>query len=165
MKTPTLTFFARLGCGALLATLAACSGVAGNPETPAAEVQASAPATPVKVAMPAPVKAATAVSSTLRQQLVAEIGNAACDTSAQCRTLAVGHRACGGPESYLAYSTKTGDAAKMQRIAAQDTAARKQQDTQSGGMSTCQMVMDPGATCQAGRCVSGNATDAALPTR
>ena len=169
MKISSPSSIARLGCAALLAALvalAACSGVAGNAEAPAPKGDTpapTAPAMPVKLA--APVKPAAPVSSTLRQQIVAEIGNASCGTSAQCRTLPVGSRACGGPEGYLAYSTKTGDAAKMQRMAAQESAARKEQDRQTGGMSTCQMMMDPGATCQAGRCTSGNASGGELPTR
>ena len=148
MKTLTLTLFARLGCAALLAASAACSGVAGNSETPVVAAKVSAPA-----------------SSTLRQQMMAEIGNAACDSTAQCRSLPVGHRACGGPEAYLAYSTKTGDAGKLQRLAADEMAARKEQYARSGAISTCQMLMDPGAVCQAGRCVSGNANGGVLPTR
>ncbi|UUZ56385.1 hypothetical protein LP419_14955 [Massilia sp. H-1] len=89
------------------------------------------------------------------QQLKAEIGIAACDTSAQCKTIAVGHKACGGPEGYLAYSTKTGDAAKVAKLAADYNTERKNQTAKSGMMSTCSVVLDPGATCSAGRCVTG----------
>jgi hypothetical protein len=99
------------------------------------------------------------------QQIQAEIGDASCDTNQQCRTLPVGHRACGGPESFLAYSTERGDSAKLLRLAAQHTAARKEQNEGSGMISTCQAITDPGATCSAGRCVAGNAGGGALPTQ
>ncbi|MEJ7806778.1 MAG: hypothetical protein WKG03_12770 [Telluria sp.] len=144
MKTfPTLT---RL-CGALLLAAAgsACSGVNNSaPATP------PAPPPAVKAAAPAP-------ATNLLQQLRAEIGSAACDSAKQCKSVAVGHKACGGPESYLAWSTKSSDAARVQQLADAYRDQRKAQDAASGMMSTCSMVMDPGATCNAGRCVSGGA--------
>lgn len=152
MKTTTSPTLLRLLGAAILATATtACSGVA-----------ATAPATPAATPTPAPapvVATAAAVApaapASLLQQLQAEIGDAACDSSTQCKTIAVGHKACGGPESYLAYSTKNGDAAKVARLAADYSAERKNQNTKSGMMSTCSVVLDPGATCNAGRCVTG----------
>lgn len=155
MKTLT-THLTRLCAAALIMATAACSGVAGNEPAPAA---------PVVKKTPAPVSAAAPAGQTLMQQIKAEIGSAACDTSAQCRSLPVGSRACGGPESYLPYSTKVSDAAKLQRLASQDSAARKEQDTRAGMVSTCQMIMDPGATCSAGRCVAASGSSGALPTQ
>lgn len=142
MKTTFPPSLLRLLGAAFLATAsAACSGVPGSaPSTPAA-------------ATPAPVAAAAPAG--LMQQLKAEIGIAACDTSAQCKTIAVGHKACGGPEGYLAYSTKTGDAARVAKLAADYNTERKNQTAKSGMMSTCSVVLDPGATCSAGRCVTG----------
>lgn len=141
MKKPILLPLLRL-CGAVAfsATFAACSGVAGS--------SSEAPA-------PAPVKAAPpAASAGLMQQIQSEIGDAACDSSAQCKTVAIGHKACGGPESYLAWSTKRSDGAKIARLAADHAAERKAQNTKSGMMSTCSLVIDPGATCSAGKCVA-----------
>lgn len=99
------------------------------------------------------------------QQIKTEIGDAACDNSQQCRTLPVGHRACGGPDGYLAYSTKSSDSGKLARMAADDSAARKEQATKSGMISTCQAILDPGATCSAGRCVTVTGNRGALPTQ
>jgi hypothetical protein len=151
MKTIHPPFLLRLLSAAFLATAsAACSGVPG-----------SAPATPAPAAAPAPVVAAAAAAATpaapagLMQQLQAEIGSAACDTNAQCKTVAIGHKACGGPEGYLAYSIKSGDGAKVARLAADYSAQRKSQNAKSGMMSTCSVALDPGATCSAGRCVPG----------
>ncbi len=87
-------------------------------------------------------------------QIHAEIGAASCDAPAQCKTLAVGAKACGGPESYLAYSTKTSDGAKLTALAARDAQARKKADARAGMVSTCSVVSDPGANCDAGRCVT-----------
>lgn len=150
MKTTISPTLLRLAGAVFLATFGvACSGVAGTaPATPAAA--------PAPVVAAAPVAAATpAAPAGLMQQLQAQIGNAACDSNAQCKTIAVGHKACGGPESYLAYSTKQGDAAKVASLAADYSAERKKQNVKSGMMSTCSVVLDPGAVCTAGRCTAG----------
>jgi hypothetical protein len=148
MKTRTAHLI-RLCAAALITATAACSGVA---------------CTSTKSA-PAPTKPATPAAATLMQQIQAEIGDASCDAIQQCRTLPVGHRACGGPESFLAYSTARSDPAKLLHLATQDSAARKEQNERSGMMSTCEAIMDPGATCSAGRCVAGNARGGALPAQ
>jgi hypothetical protein len=149
MKTSFPPALLRLLGAALFATAsAACSGVADTaPATPAA---AAAP-----VAAPAAAPAASPAPAGLMQQIQAEVGDAACDTTAQCKTVAIGHKACGGPESYLPYSTKRSDGAKIERLATALAAERKTQDTKTGRMSTCSLVVDPGATCNAGRCVAG----------
>ena len=59
----------------------------------------------------------------------------------------------GGPERYLAWSSKDNDGKKLKALVqAQAEASRKQQQA-DGMMSTCSIVTDPGATCEAGRCV------------
>ena len=97
---------------------------------------------------------APVTKSTLMQQLQAEIGDAACDSADQCKTVAVGHKACGGPERYLAWSTKRSDGAKIGQLATALAAERRGQNLRDGIISTCSMVIDPGATCSAGHCVT-----------
>ena len=64
-----------------------------------------------------------------------------------------GAKACGGPERYLAWSNKSNDGKQLTALArAQAEASRKLQQS-DGMMSTCAIVTDPGATCEAGRCV------------
>lgn len=131
MKTLTLRL---CGTVALCTSLIACSGVAATP-----------PATPA---------AAPFAISTVKQQLIAEIGDAACDTSQQCKTVAVGHKACGGPESYLPWSSKRSDGTKIAQLAAALAAESQAQTLRGGVVSTCSLVLDPGATCSAGHCVA-----------
>ena len=92
-------------------------------------------------------------STALLQQLQAQIGDAACDNSAQCRTLAVGSKPCGGPDRYLPWSTKRTDGVTLGKLAAQYAAARQIENRKSDLMSTCELVTDPGAICQQQRCV------------
>src|SRR4051812_47210296 len=44
-------------------------------------------------------------------EISAQIGDAACSADSQCRTLAIGKKPCGGPESYVAWSALRSDAA------------------------------------------------------
>ncbi len=138
MKTPTLLPLLRLsGALALCATFAACTGTANS--------------APVPAATPA---AAPFAKSNMLQQIQAEVGDAACDSAQQCKTVAIGHKACGGPESYMAWSNKRSDGTKITQLAAALAAESKAQTINNGMMSTCSMVVDPGATCSAGHCVT-----------
>lgn len=80
------------------------------------------------------------------------IGTAACSSNAQCRTLPVGAKACGGPEAYLAYSAVQADAARLQALAERARSQRKAENERSGEMSVCRHLSDPGAVCVAGSC-------------
>jgi len=86
------------------------------------------------------------------------IGDAACDTDSQCRTIAMGAKACGGPEYYLAWSTKRTDAAALAQAAQRDLASPRNPNAGPRGYSTCVFVTDPGAWCAP---ASGQARDAA----
>jgi hypothetical protein len=95
---------------------------------------------------------AVASSAALLAQMKAEIGDAACDAPAQCRSMPVGAKACGGPEGYLAWSTQRTDEKRLQALADQHAAARKDENARSGMLSNCMMEPNPGATCEAAKC-------------
>ena len=99
----------------------------------------------------------------LATRIAADIGDAACDNSSQCRTLPYGHKACGGPERYLPYSTKVTDPIRLTQLAQQLAEARRREDQRDGMMSTCSVELDPGATCNAGRCVLQPQSPGAVP--
>jgi hypothetical protein len=101
-------------------------------------------------------------STALNARLLAEIGEATCTADAQCRSLAAGHKACGGPEVYLPWSTKVSNEARLRALAAEFAAARRAEEQQAGRVSDCSMVVDPGARCEAGRCVPAGRGGAAL---
>ncbi len=146
MNPPISLSLARLfGALFLAAASSACSGVNNAGSAPAA--------VPLAAAAPAATPAAAPAAGKLMEQINAEIGAASCDATAQCKTLAVGAKACGGPEGYLAYSTKISNGARLAELAARDAQARKKADARAGMVSTCSIVSDPGAICEAGRCV------------
>jgi hypothetical protein len=117
----------------MLLACAVCVACAAKPR---------APATP-KVPAPA---------GDTQAQIRALIGDAGCTDNAQCHTLALGARACGGPQAYLPWSSAKTDGAALAALAAQFKSEREAAIAASGEMSTCQFLPDPGAVCRAGTC-------------
>ena len=92
------------------------------------------------------------------------IGRAQCSDDRQCRSLALGARACGGPEAYVAWSVLGTDAAALKRAADRYTQWQAQAQRSGGAHSICMVEVDPGAVCvrpasatraQLGQCVLG----------
>ena len=77
----------------------------------------------------------------------AVIGDAACESDAQCRTVGVGAKACGGPQSYLAWSIRSTDATAVARAAERSARDAEAAAAAAGILSTCRIVTDPGAHC------------------
>jgi len=90
-----------------------------------------------------PARAAPADASTIQSL----IGDAACMSDAQCKTIAIGTKACGGPQSYMAWSTARTDGAALQRAADAYVAQRREEIAARGEVSTCEVRADPGAYC------------------
>lgn len=76
-----------------------------------------------------------------------EIGTPECSSHAQCRSLAMGSRPCGGAEFYLPYSTLRSNPARLEELAAVHRAERKAAHAASGRMGTCRVLPDPGVQC------------------
>lgn len=80
------------------------------------------------------------------------VGEARCESDDQCRTVGWGHKACGGPQRWVAYSTLGTDVPALERLA-REHAERQRAEQERGGMvSNCAYVPDPGARCVAQRC-------------
>jgi len=101
---------------------------------------------------PAPTTPAEPESARLGRELRTLIGPAACSSDAQCRTVPVGAKACGGPAGYWAWSTQGTDADALKALAARQAEAHRGELQASGLRSNCAMAPDPGAACVAGRC-------------
>lgn len=92
-------------------------------------------------------------AAALWQKIEAQNADTGCDRDSQCHTIAVGAKACGGPERYLAWSDRAQDGAKLKQLVAQHAAARVEEDKRGHVLSNCMMAVDAGAVCRAGRCV------------
>lgn len=92
---------------------------------------------------------------TLDAELRRHIGAAACSTSSECRSLALGTKLCGGPAGYLAYSVTGVDQKELLRLADELNRLHRlnAEALARGGMaSDCMLVTDPGAECRVGKC-------------
>lgn len=99
------------------------------------------------------MKASLEQEAALRRRIEAEIGDAACTGDAQCRTLPIGARSCGGPEGWMAWSVASGKTDVLKALADDLAAMQRQRNERFGIMSTCQVIPDPGAVCRDRRCV------------
>ena len=106
------------------------------------------------LACQAPIEAAPAVTdeAALLARIRTAIGDARCDSDAACRTLAIGEKACGGPEQWWAYSARSARADQLPGWAFESAALARQRNANSGMVSNCLFNANPGAVCLAGRC-------------
>ncbi|MGY0195047.1 hypothetical protein ACWA7J_08230 [Leptothrix sp. BB-4] len=132
-RTHTLPARRLLG---LASTLALLLGACGNAPAAAPRADEAAP---------------------LLRRIEQTIGTASCQRDSDCRTVPVGQKSCGGPEAWLPWSTRTVSTPERQQaltdLARQHAQARTAAHQASGMMSNCSVLPDPGATCQAQRCV------------
>jgi hypothetical protein len=129
--------------------------------TTVAAADAAAPAPAPSEAAPAEARPSTFDPRRLdsvRAHLDAELAKgASCSADAQCRSVAVGGKACGGPTGYRAYSVDGADPKTIESLAADERQLSQQEARASGRVSPCFMLADPGAHCEAHRCVTGPA--------
>ena len=113
------------------ASCAACAQPVGEPKA-----AASAP------------QAATLASPQLLKAIREEVGEAACDSDRQCFSVGVGLKDCGGPETYIAWSSKSGNRERLLELITQHREMRKKENESSGMVSNCRFLPDPGAVCR-----------------
>ncbi|KZN60332.1 hypothetical protein [Pseudoalteromonas luteoviolacea] len=82
-----------------------------------------------------------------------------CDSSSQCQAIPVGSRACGGPSSYLVFSTKTADHKKVYELAKKLTHAESQYNAKTGMISICEHLRQPATQCIENTCVKLEGTN------
>jgi len=97
---------------------------------------------------------------TLRTSIDEEIGEAEASDVAACRTLPLGAKPCGGPWSYLVYSTEVSDStrladlADLADLAAEYHAVNAEWNAACDLSSDCMMVGPPDVILENGRCVA-----------
>lgn len=104
-------------------------------------------------AAPTPAQPAAPVPGAgLLAKIRALAADTSCTSSKQCHTLALGARACGGPQTYMAWSSARTDGAALRLMGERYAEQEKARIAASGEMSDCRMSVDPGAECRAGAC-------------
>jgi hypothetical protein len=124
--------------------------------------QAAGPATP-STPVPRTGQAPQGAQSDTLARIRSLAANTGCSDDSQCHSLPLGTRACGGPESYLAWSSAHTPQAEIEALGERYKEERRAANAASGMMSTCQFMPDPGAVCRAGTCqLRQGATPAAM---
>lgn len=134
----------------VLLLLAACAA-SGCGAQSASRVAAS----PIPVTQAAPPAPAPARDDTLAR-IRTLVGTPACTSDAQCHTLPLGAKSCGGPSGYLAWSSAQTSEAELRALGDSYKEEQRAANAASGMMSTCSFVPDPGAVCKTGICQLGS---------
>jgi hypothetical protein len=88
----------------------------------------------------------------LNTQINSMITDKSCTANTQCRSIAYGHKACGGPEGYHIYSTKNTDSLALRRLVLAYNRADRELDKILNQPSDCMYVVEPTLTCTNGQC-------------
>ena len=91
----------------------------------------------------------------LGKEIEAFAKNKACSGGDNCRAMAMGSKACGGPTSYIVYSLSTTDEKKLTGMVNEFTALQKQINLKNPNQAgTCDFIVAPKIDCLNGICTS-----------
>lgn len=90
----------------------------------------------------------------LRRVVLELVREPACGDAGQCRAAAFGTKPCGGPWSYVVYSTGAADTVRLAQAVAEYNAEEARLNEVQGRVSDCRAVVRPGTACRGGRCVA-----------
>lgn len=94
----------------------------------------------------------------LDQQIRSMVGMAYADNVKQCRLAEVGHRPCGGPEYFIAYSTATVDATVLEELIREHRELQMNYQREHDVVGTCEVLPRPQLSLYEGRCVAQQAS-------
>lgn len=88
----------------------------------------------------------------IRLLMAREVGDASAQRIEQCHAIPVGSKACGGPQSFVIYSTAVSNEHKLQELARQYTEAEEKYNRVTQAMSTCSYITPPEVYLESGKC-------------
>ncbi|HSK71734.1 MAG TPA: hypothetical protein VK892_08570 [Pyrinomonadaceae bacterium] len=93
----------------------------------------------------------------LKKAIDAQIGKPKAKRSAQCRVIAFGAKPCGGPRTYLVYSTLKTNESKLERLVNEYNSLEDKYNKENDLASDCMMVTEPEVALHNGMCkIKGN---------
>lgn len=75
-----------------------------------------------------------------------------CSAASECAVIAIGERACGGPEEHIVYCPRSTDVAALKRKAAEIASAQRAFNRRYQLMSTCELRVAPATELVGGSC-------------
>ena len=88
----------------------------------------------------------------LDTQMQALIGDATCRSDAQCQSIGLGNKPCGGFDDYCIYSEHETDVAAVQESTAKYNALSTQWNMENNAISNCMMRLKPALMCHNHHC-------------
>ena len=95
----------------------------------------------------------------LERQIEALIGDAEASAVGQCRHMAFGSKPCGGPWTYLIYSTEATDTGALQRLVDRYNELDAERNRKEGLISDCALAPIPDLALVGGQCVAASPGD------
>lgn len=89
----------------------------------------------------------------MRARIDALVGEARCESEADCRYIGLGAKPCGGPWEYLVYSVAQTDSAQLSEKVKEYNAFEAGMNQKYGYVSDCALPAEPVVGCVEGRCV------------
>ena len=90
----------------------------------------------------------------LREAVARQIGKPSCSEQPQCRAMPIGSKPCGGPWSYVVFSTVATDSAALALAVQRYNAAEEELNRKLSRVSDCSFVSPPKPDCARGRCTT-----------
>ncbi len=84
------------------------------------------------------------------------VANKSCDSNEQCQEIAYGSKPCGGPWSYLIYSTNNTNQATLTSEVTAFNELQRLQNEKEGAVSDCSVVVPSFPVCSNSLCVEGD---------
>jgi hypothetical protein len=88
----------------------------------------------------------------LKKEIDREIGKPRAKRVNQCRVIAFGAKACGGPKTYLVYSGLQTNENKLKRLVDQYNSLEDKINKETDAISDCMFIEEPKPTIQNGMC-------------
>lgn len=93
----------------------------------------------------------------LREEVRRMVGEPLCQNVAECRAAPFGAKPCGGPRSFVVYSTRNTDPEALTAAIAHFDSLDAERNRQMGLTSDCSVVMPPDLICEVGICAVSSA--------
>ncbi len=88
----------------------------------------------------------------LHNDLMALLVNKSCQQASDCEVIALGARACGGPDAYEVYAPANTNKNKLEQLAAEYKNLRKAYNQKNQIVSICSVVPVPAVACVENQC-------------
>lgn len=88
----------------------------------------------------------------LKERIDKMIEDTSCSGDADCKFMAIGHKPCGGPASFIIYSSKAVDEGDLQVVVNEYSELQRKINEDTGAISNCAVETPPTIGCRSGSC-------------